>query len=178
MPRQDKGIAAAFARARGKDLRLATWMTRNHDALLFELGTGRIEWDAPLLVFADLGLTDDGGKLEITRDTASRTWRRVREAVAAARQAEAVGRLAIGELVPGVRLVTSVPAPMPVRAVSAPVASPATPLVGTPAGAIEATERIRAALNAMGTTRVPLPRQPHRIPPADARTVHDRNIET
>lgn len=179
MPRQYKGIAAAFARARGRDLRLATWMTRNHDALLSELGTGRIEWAAPLLVFADLGLTDDGGKLEITRDTASRTWRRVREAVAAARQAEARARPAPGELVPGVRLVAPAPAPMPVRTAPppAPAAAAVSPIAGTPAGAVEATEHIAAVLAGMGASRVPLPSQPSRQPlPAPSSPASDRNL--
>jgi hypothetical protein len=164
MPRQDKGIAAAFARARGRDLRLATWMTRNHDALLPELGTGRIEWGAPLRVFADLGLTDDGGKPEITRDTASRTWRRVRKAVAAARQVEAAARPAFGELVPGVRLVAPASAYMPVRTSCPPAPDAAALIAGTPAGAVEATEHIAAVLAGMGASRVPLPSQPSRQP--------------
>lgn len=164
MPRRDGGIAAAFARARGTDRRLATWMTRNHDALLSELGTGRIEWAAPLAVFKTLGLTDDGGKAEISRDTASRTWRRVREAVAAARQVDAAARPAPGELVPGVRLVPSVPAVMPVRVPPAPIVSAAAPIAGTPAGAVEATEHIAAVLAAMGASRVPLPSLPSRQP--------------
>lgn len=175
MPRQDKGIAAAFVRARAGDRRLATWMTRNHDALLSELGSGRTEWAAPLRVFADLGLTDDGGKPEITRDTASRTWRRVREAVAAARQVEAAARPVFGELVPGVRLVSPAPPPMPIRAAPAPVAPAVAPIEGTPAGAEEATERIRAVLAGMAASRVPLPSQPSRQPqPAPRRPASDR----
>ncbi len=50
-------------------------MTRHHDELMRELGAGRVEWAAALVVFAKLGLTDEGGKAGITRDTASRTWR-------------------------------------------------------------------------------------------------------
>lgn len=167
MPGRDKGIAAAFARARGRDRRLATWMTRNHDFLLHELGTGRIEWAAPLLVFAALGLADDGGKVEITRDTASRTWRRVRAAVAQTRRAQACTRPVPGELVPGVRLIAPAPATMPVRASPASVIPVAAPIVGTPSGAEEATERISAVLAAMGALRVPLPSLPsHHQPPA------------
>ena len=104
MPRRDRGIAAAFARARAGDRRLGTWMIRHHDEMLRQLGTGRIQWTAPLAAFADLELTDEHGR-PLTCDTASRTWRRVREAVAAARQAEARARPAPGELVPGVRVV-------------------------------------------------------------------------
>lgn len=176
MARRDQGIASAFARARAGDRRLATWMTRNHDALLAELGTSRIEWAAPLAVFAGLGLTDDGGKTGITRDTASRTWKRVREAVAAARQAEAAARLAPGDLVPGVRLIVPVPAPVPVRTPPAPLAPVAAPIAGTSAGTVEATERIRAVLAGMGASRVPLPSQPSRYPqPAPMRPVPDQD---
>lgn len=176
MARRDQGIAAAFVRARAGDRRLATWMTRNHDVLLGELGTGRIEWTAPLAVFAGLGLTDDGGKTGITRDTASRTWKRVREAVATARAAEDCARAAPGEIVRGVRLVAPTPAPMPVRAAPSPAHPAAAPPTGTPAGAVEATERIAAVLAAMGSARVPLPSQPSRIPPAaDTRPAPDRN---
>lgn len=178
MARRDQGIAAAFVRARAGDRRLATWMTRNHDALLGELGTGRIEWTAPLAVFAGLGLTDDGGKTGITRDTASRTWRRVREAVATARAAEDRARAAPGEIVRGVRLVAPAPTPAPMSVRAAPsLANPAAASpAGTPAGAVEATERIAAVLAAMGSARVPLPSQPSRIPPAaDTRPAPDRN---
>lgn len=177
MPRQDKGIAAAFARARAGDRRLAPWMVRHHDELVREIGTARVEWAAPLAAFTDLGLTDEHGQ-PLTRDTASRTWRRVREAVAAARQAEAAARPAFGELVPGVRLVTPAPAPMPVRAAPppAPVAPAVAPIAGTPAGAEEATERIRAVLAGMGASRVPLPSQPSRQPqPAPRRPASDRD---
>lgn len=165
MPRRDKGIAAAFARARAGDRRLAPWMTRHHDDLVREIGTGRVEWAAPLTAFADLGLTDEHGR-PLTRDTASRTWKRVREAVAAARQAEARARPAPGELVPGVRLVVPAPAPMPVRTAPppAPAAAAVSPIAGTPAGAVEATEHIAAVLAAMGASRVPLPSLPSRQP--------------
>ncbi|WP_331299238.1 hypothetical protein [Methylobacterium oryzae] len=132
-----------------------------------ELGAGRVEWAAALVVFAKLGLTDEGGKAGITRDTASRTWRRVRAAVAAARQAEARARPALGELVPGVRLIAPAPAPTRLRAPPAPLFPSAAPNAGTPAGAEEATERIRAVLAGMGAARIPLPSQPSRqVPPA------------
>lgn len=173
MPRRERGIAAAFARARSGDRRLGPWMVRHHDELMCEIGTSRVEWSAPLAAFADLGLTDEHGR-PLTRDTASRTWRRVREAVAAARQAEARARPAPGELVPGVRLVPPAPAAMPVRTTPAPVAPAAAPIAGTPAGAVEATEHIAAVLAAMGASRVPLPPLPSRQPqPAPSRPAPD-----
>lgn len=175
MPRRDQGIAAVFARARAGDRRLGPWMVRHHDELVRELGTGRVEWVAPLAAFADLDLTDEHGQ-PLTRDTASRTWRRAREVVAATRQAEARARPAPGELVLGVRLVA--PSPMPVRAapLPAPVAPAAAPIARTPAGAEEATERIRAVLAGMGANRVPLPPQPSRQPqPAPSRPAPDQD---
>lgn len=175
MPRQGRGIAAVFARARAGDRRLAPWMTRHHDELVREIGTGRVEWAAPLAVFADLGLTDEHGR-PLTRDTASRTWKRVREAVAAGRQAEGTARLLPGELVPGVRLIASATVPMTVRPPPAPAASAAAAIAGTPAGAEEATERIRAVLAGMGASRVPLPSQPSRQPqPAPMRPAPDQD---
>jgi hypothetical protein len=144
-------------------------MTQHHDALLHELGTGRIEWTAPLNVFAGLGLTDEHGRA-LSRDTASRTWRRVRMAVAAARRSESLIAPQPGEMVRGVRLV----APSMPTAMRAP-SPPASPVTASPIGGVdEATERIRAALDAMGAARVPLPRQPSRIPPVDTRPARNR----
>lgn len=175
MPARDRGIAAAFARARTGDRRLGPWMMRHHDELLREIGTGRIEWAPPLAVFASLGLADEHGR-SLTRDTASRTWRRVRIAVAAARQAESRTLSRPGEIAPGVRLIPSSAIPSSQR-----VHAPVPPLVlaagvpgVAPGGAEEATERIRSVLDAMGANRVPLPRQPSPSPPAAARRAHDR----
>ncbi|WP_311276766.1 hypothetical protein [Methylobacterium sp. WCS2018Hpa-22] len=131
-------------------------MARHHDELVHELGTGRIEWAAALVVFGSLGLTDDHGR-RLTRDTASRTWRRVRTAVAAARQAEARTAPRPGELVRGVRQVAP---PPPSTRTAPPPASPVTaPSIN---GVDEATERIAAVLAGMGASRVPLPSQPVR----------------
>ncbi|MBX9934701.1 MAG: hypothetical protein K2Y56_24840 [Methylobacterium sp.] len=171
MPRHGRGIAAAFARARAGDRRLAPWMARHHDELLRELGAGRVEWTPALVVFDKLCLTDEYGR-PLTRDTASRTWRRVRAAVAAARQAEAREAARPGELVRGVRLVAA-PAPHAVRPTPSP---PTASAMAPPAGTVEeATERIQSVLAAMGAARVPLPPQPSRITPAaDARPALDR----
>ncbi len=129
-----------------------------------------------LAVFASLGLTDEHGRA-LTRDTASRTWRRVRAAVAAARQVEARDAARPAELVPGVRLVRAAGAACrsPDAFPLAPTAPAAVPLPGT---VDEATERIRDVLAAMGAARVPLPRQPSRITPpaADARPALDRTL--
>ena len=150
-------------------------MTRHHDELVREIGTGRVEWAAALSAFADLGLTDEHGR-PLTRDTASRTWRRVREAVAAGRQAEAAARPSPGELVPGVRLIASATAPMTVSPPPAPAAPVAAPIAGTAAGAEEATEHIAAVLAGMGASRVPLPSQPSRqLQPAPRRPASDRD---
>ena len=173
MAREDRSIPAAFARARAGDKRLATWMTRNHDAVLRELGAGRVEWAPALAVFASLGLTDEHGRA-LTRDTASRTWRRVRAAVAAARQVEARDAARPGELVPGVRLAAP-PVPRVDRPTHPPLAPTAPAVASLPGSVDEATERIRDVLAAMGAARVPLPRQPSRITPAaDACPALDR----
>lgn len=181
MPGGTRKIATAFARARAGDPRLATWMTRHHDELLRELGTGRVEWSAALAVFAAMQLTDEHGRPP-TRDTASRTWRRVRSAVAAAREAEALAAVRPGELVRGVRLVgSSVPAAAPPKLRPSPSARivSVAPAAGVLPGTVEeATERIRACLDVMGSGRVPLPRQPFRISPAATRPAHDRTTET
>lgn len=170
MSKVNRGIAAAFARARSGDRRLGPWMVQNHDELLRELGAGRIEWNAPLVAFASLGLTDEHGQ-SLSRDTASRTWRRVRMAVAAARKAEARTAPRPGEVVRGVRLI--VPPPPATRTPPAP-ASPAT--VPPTDGVDEATERIAAVLADMGASRVPLPSQPLRQhQPAPMRTAPDED---
>ena len=146
-------------------------MTRHHDELLRELGTGRIEWTAPLAAFASLGMTDDHGR-SLSRDTASRTWRRVRMAVASARQAEARTAPRPGELVRGVRLVAS-PTPPAMRTLPVP---PSLAAVLVTNSVDEATERIAAVLAGMGASRVPLPSQPLRQhQPAPMRPASDED---
>jgi hypothetical protein len=100
-----KKISKLFCDARAADTRLSTWMRRHYDALLEELGPGRIQWRSPLRVLADLGLTDEHGQ-PVSRDAAARTWLRVRREVAAAREKRseaAVATLQPGELAHGVR---------------------------------------------------------------------------
>ena len=103
VPRQ-KEITGLFAKVRDADRRLYGWMRAHHDDLLAELGTERIVWRPVMRVIAELGLVDEHGK-EPTRDTAFRTWLRVRRDVAGSR-ARKQGRpafLASGEIAPGVR---------------------------------------------------------------------------
>ena len=101
---RQKEITGLFAKVRDADRRLYDWMRAHHDDLLVELGTERIVWRPVMQVIAELGLVDEHGK-EPTRDTAFRTWLRVRRDVAASR-ARKQGRpafLASGEIAPGVR---------------------------------------------------------------------------
>jgi hypothetical protein len=103
VPRQNE-ITGLFGKVRDADRRLYGWMRAQHDDLLVELGTERIVWRPVMRVIAELGLVDEHGK-EPTRDTAFRTWLRVRRDVAASR-ARKQGRpafLASGEIAPGVR---------------------------------------------------------------------------
>lgn len=101
---REKKITALFAKVRDADTRLSDWMRANHDDLLVELGSGRIVWRPVMRVIADLGLLDEHGKRP-TRDTAFRTWRRVRRDVAdsRARKQGMPAFLASGEIAPGVR---------------------------------------------------------------------------
>lgn len=103
MPRE-KSIAILFAKVRSADRRLADWMRANHDDLLAELGSRRIVWRPLMQVITELGLLDEHGK-QPTRDTAFRTWRRVRDDVAASRTERRDKHAALGldEIAPGVR---------------------------------------------------------------------------
>jgi hypothetical protein len=103
VPREKK-ITALFAKVRNADRRLSDWMRANHDDLLVELGSGRVVWRPVMQVIAELGLLDEHGK-QPTRDTAFRTWQRVRGDAAAtrARRQAKPAVLARGEIAPGVR---------------------------------------------------------------------------
>lgn len=174
MPRRERGLPRAFTMARKNDRRLGPWMTRNHDLFLHEFGARRIDWTMPMLLFEILSLTSDHGN-PISREIASRTWRRVRLAVAEVREAKARARPEPGELVPGVRLVASAAAATPIRAVPTPIPA-AAPIAGASPGAIEATEHIAAVLAAMGASRVALPPLPSREPqPAPNRPAPDKD---
>lgn len=165
-------IPALFAAARQVDRRVSVWMRANHAALVIELGTGRVAWRRVLPILAGLGLTDEVGQ-PLTRDTVSRTWKRVCREIAAEQRAKASPppQLAPGELAPGVRYVGPTPITQPAAPVR-PVAlrdeprvapAPARPDTGAPAApeatpeVVEATEQIRRVLAEMGALRVPLP---------------------
>lgn len=165
-------IQAVFAAARRADRRVSVWMRTHHAALVVELGMGRVAWRRVLPILAGLGLTDEVGQ-PLTRDTVSRTWKRVCREIAAEQQAKVSPspQLAPGELAPGVRRVGPTPIlqpAVPVRPVAlrdaSPVATaPARPDAAAPAApeatpeVAEATEQIRRVLAEMGALRVPLP---------------------
>lgn len=108
-------ITALFTRARQRQQVLFDWMRSHHDDLAAELDRDRGRWDQALQVIADLKLVDDRGNPP-TRDTIIRTWKRVRDDVAATRARQEAARsgqaLAPGEVAPGVRAV-ALPAPLP-----------------------------------------------------------------
>lgn len=165
-------IPTLFAAARQADRRVSVWMRANHTALVAELGTGRVAWRRVLPILAGLGLTDEVGQ-PLTRDTASRTWKRVCREIAVEQRAKATPspQLAPGELAPGVRYVGPTPILQP-AALARPLAlrdapsiapAPAQPDAATPAASeatpevVEATEQIRRVLAEMGALRVLLP---------------------
>jgi hypothetical protein len=98
-----KEIGALFAKVRASDKRLYDWMLAHHDELVAELGSGRVLWHPVMQVIAELGLVDDRGR-QPTRDTAFRTWHRVRNNVAKTRaERQDKPALKAGEISPGVR---------------------------------------------------------------------------
>lgn len=165
-------IPKLFAAARQADRRVSVWMRTNHTALVAELGTGRVAWRRVLPILEGLRLTDEVGQ-SLTRDTASRTWKRVCREIAAEQRAKASPspRLMPRELAPGVRYVGPTPilqpaaSARPVALRDAPRVAPAPPRPDAPAPAApeatpevaEATEQIRRVLMEMGALRVPLP---------------------
>ena len=95
--------AARIARGRNT---LAAWLRTHHDVLLAELDGRPIDWELYLAVFAKRGLKDADGNTP-TKATASKTWHRVRAAIAAERARKqarmTTPAVAPGELAPGVR---------------------------------------------------------------------------
>ena len=73
--------AARIARGRNT---LAAWLRTHHDELLAELDGRPIDWKLYLAVFTQRGLKDADGNTP-TKPTASKTWHRVRAAIAAER---------------------------------------------------------------------------------------------
>lgn len=110
--------------ARGRNT-LARWMRTHHDELLAGIDGKPIDWELYINAFARRGLKDADGNSP-TKATASRTWYRIRAAVAieqARKQAQAVmPALAPGEIAAGVR--SLVP---PTPSVAAPAIDPPRP---------------------------------------------------
>jgi len=165
-------VRLLFAKARAEERRLYDYMRQHHDDLAAEFGEGRILWRTPLKVFANLKLVDENGKTP-TRGTAIRTWKRVRDDVAAARArqegAKSGQALAPGEVAPGVRAAT-LPAllpqaPTPTRPLAETGASPAPanalPREGGQPAALSDDELQRVLddlAQKQGGPRLPLPR--------------------
>ncbi len=149
-------ITALFTRARHRQQVLFDWMRSHHDDLAAELAHDRGRWDQALQVIIDLKLVDDRGNPP-TRDTVVRTWKRVRDDVAAARTKQEAARsgqaLAPGEVAPGVRAVAQpraaapTPAPLPAQGKEAVVPG------AVPEG--DPLQRLRASMEA---GKVPMPR--------------------
>lgn len=160
-------ITALFTRARQRQQVLFDWMRSHHDDLAAELARDRGRWDQALQVIAGLKLVDDRGNPP-TRDTVVRTWKRVRDDVAAARARQDAARsgqaLVPGEVAPGVRAATLPQAspPLPpagLNASRAPTA--AMPREGGQPAALS-DEEVQRVLDDLaqkqGGPRLPLPR--------------------
>ena len=98
--RTDKTIGHLFASARRNSRKLSDWMYANHEPLLREIGTDRVDWTAAMIVIRKLRLVDAHGKLP-SKDTAFRTWKRVQERIN--RDRPHTGAVAADEIAPGVR---------------------------------------------------------------------------
>jgi hypothetical protein len=181
-----KQITALFTKVRHADRRLYDWMRAHHDELLVELGSGRIVWRPVMRVIADLGLVDDRGQ-KPTRDTAFRTWKRVRGDVATARteRQDKPALNAVGEIAPGVRALLdqhdqAVVEPMvttprirldirPARPIGSSLGSkfqtPEGPATATGTSSVtaatpveDADAQIRRVFDAIGSARTPMPK--------------------
>ena len=69
------------------------WMVENHDQLASAVGGRRLQWTRLCARFAKLGLTDANGHAP-SEQAARKTWRRVRRAVAKARELAAANESA------------------------------------------------------------------------------------
>ena len=147
-------LSASFARIRQEQRLLYDWLRDRHDEFAAEIAAVRVRdrWIRALKVIAEHGLVDDRGS-QVTRDTAIRTWKRVREDVAAARarrQGAPSPALAPGEVAPGVRAAreqVAAPAPLPAQGKEA--VAPGSAPEGDP------LQRLRASMEA---GKVPMPK--------------------
>jgi hypothetical protein len=173
-------ITKLFGEARRSKRRLSDWMRANHDSLLAELGTGRIDWDPVMQVIKTLGLLDNQGNSP-SKDAAYRAWKRVRDVVATERTAN-VGLPASvttpNEIAPGVRMLVQRrslqdsadagrmplelhPARASSKASSATLHSfsPASSAsAGTPSLVEEAKTQIERVFDTIGANRTPMPK--------------------
>lgn len=149
-------LSASFARIRQEQRLLYDWLRDRHDEFAAEIAAVRVRdrWTRALKVIAEHELVDDRGS-QVTRDTAIRTWKRVREDVAAARakrQGAPSPALAPGEVAPGVRaareqVAAPAPALLPVQSKEAVVPG------AVPEG--DPLQRLRASMEA---GKVPMPK--------------------
>ena len=151
-------LSASFARIRQEQRLLYDWLRDRHDEFAAELAAVRVRdrWTRALKVIAEHELVDDRGN-QVTRDTAIRTWKRVREDVAAARarrQGAPPPALAPGEVAPGVRAAREqVAAP-----VLMPVLVPAQGMAATVSGAAQEDDPMQRLRASMQAGKVPMPR--------------------
>lgn len=149
-------LSASFARIRQDQRLLYDWLRDRHDEFAAELAAVRVRdrWTRALKVIAEHGLVDDRGS-QVTRDTAIRTWKRVREDVAAARarrQGAPSPALAPGEVAPGVR------AAREQAAAPAPALVPAQGMAATAPSAAQESDPLQRLRASMQAGKVPMPK--------------------
>ena len=149
-------LSASFARIRQEQRLLYDWLRDCHDEFAAELAAVRVRdrWTRALKVIAEHGLVDNRGS-PVTRDTAIRTWKRVREDVAAARarrQGAPSPALTPGEVAPGVR------AAKEQAAAPAPVLVPAQGVTAAAAGAAQESDSLQRLRASMQAGKVPMPK--------------------
>lgn len=153
-------LSALFARIRQEQRLLYDWLRDRHDEFAAELAAVRVRdrWTRALKVIAEHGLVDDRGN-QVTRDTAIRTWKRVREDVAIARtrrQGAPPPALAPGEVAPGVRAAREqVAAPV---LVLMPAPPPAQGMAATVPGAAQEGDPMQRLRASMQAGKVPMPK--------------------
>lgn len=151
-------LSASFARIRQEQRLLYDWLRDRHDEFAAELAAVRVRdrWTRALKVIAEHGLVDDRGN-QVTRDTAIRTWKRVREDVAIARarrQGAPSPALAPGEVAPGVRVARE----QAVAPVLVPVPVPAQGMAATVPGAAQEGDPMQRLRASMQAGKVPMPK--------------------
>jgi hypothetical protein len=93
MSRNSKGLRSVVREIThgGNRSSLFWWMVENHDQLASAVGGRRLQWTRLSARFAKLGLTDANGQAP-SKQTARKTWQRVRRAVAKARELAAANQ--------------------------------------------------------------------------------------